>query len=153
MMAAGMVVVAHRSGGPLTDIVDTRETERTGYLACTAEEYANSILTVLRADRDKLTVLRERARWARGEGRPNEAIYTPMQFTGYRCAWYYFLVESGQTSQSITVVTFVSGFPRLIHACIAHLMSCVVMVRPVVLYIQRLCRYLLKADLCTLVCS
>ena len=41
MMAAGLVVVAHASGGPLDDIVLSDSTR--GYLADTEESYANSI--------------------------------------------------------------------------------------------------------------
>lgn len=33
IMAAGVVVLAHRSGGPLMDIVTTDEEKRTGFLA------------------------------------------------------------------------------------------------------------------------
>lgn len=44
MMAAGLIVVAHNSGGPKTDIV---EPGITGFLACTVEEYATKICHVL----------------------------------------------------------------------------------------------------------
>ena len=40
MMAAGLLTIAHNSGGPKSDIV---EPGITGYLAVTAEEYANAI--------------------------------------------------------------------------------------------------------------
>ncbi|KAF0301372.1 GDP-Man:Man(3)GlcNAc(2)-PP-Dol alpha-1,2-mannosyltransferase [Amphibalanus amphitrite] len=62
MMAAGVVVVAHCSGGPLTDIVDTTEESRTGYLAASARQYAECMLAVLRADKGYLADLRARAR-------------------------------------------------------------------------------------------
>ena len=39
-MAAGLLTIAHNSGGPKSDIV---EPGITGYLAVTAEEYANAI--------------------------------------------------------------------------------------------------------------
>ena len=61
-MAAGVVVVAHCSGGPLTDIVDTTEEGRTGYLAASARQYAECMLAVLRADERYLADLRARAR-------------------------------------------------------------------------------------------
>ena len=47
MMAAGIVVVAHNSGGPQSDIVTPPQGEKdakyTGYLATTAEEYADCL--------------------------------------------------------------------------------------------------------------
>ena len=47
MMAAGIVVVAHNSGGPQSDIVTPSQGEKdakyTGYLATTAEEYADCL--------------------------------------------------------------------------------------------------------------
>ena len=45
-MAAGCLMVAHRSGGPLRDIVREWEGTQTGYLAESAEEFANCLLTV-----------------------------------------------------------------------------------------------------------
>ena len=49
MMAAGLVVVAHKSGGPLMDIVTTStdNNSRLGYLAESAEEYADCMREVL----------------------------------------------------------------------------------------------------------
>ena len=44
MMAAGLVTLAHRSGGPLMDIV---QEGNTGFLAINEEEYAENMLTVL----------------------------------------------------------------------------------------------------------
>ena len=44
MMAAGLAVVAHKSGGPRDDIIDvSSEVHRTGYLATSPDEYANAI--------------------------------------------------------------------------------------------------------------
>jgi alpha-1,2-mannosyltransferase len=40
MMAAGVIVVAHNSGGPKLDIVTPHQT---GYLATTAGEYADAL--------------------------------------------------------------------------------------------------------------
>jgi alpha-1,2-mannosyltransferase len=39
-MAAGVIPVAHNSGGPKSDIIIP---ERTGFLASTAEEYADAL--------------------------------------------------------------------------------------------------------------
>ncbi|KAM3956342.1 ALG11 alpha-1,2-mannosyltransferase [Aphomia sociella] len=52
-MAAGLVTVAHRSGGPLADIVDAGETSRTGFLAAEADEYARAILEVIALSPDE----------------------------------------------------------------------------------------------------
>lgn len=40
MMAAGLIVVAHNSGGPASDIVHDKQT---GFLAATADEYAEAL--------------------------------------------------------------------------------------------------------------
>lgn len=60
-MAAGVIPIAHNSGGPQADIVVDVETEagpqRTGYLAATLEEYCRAITTVLEMDqRDRLKI-------------------------------------------------------------------------------------------------
>jgi alpha-1,2-mannosyltransferase len=47
MMAAGLVVVAHDSGGPSMDIVTSFEDQQTGYLASTPSEYANALAEAL----------------------------------------------------------------------------------------------------------
>jgi alpha-1,2-mannosyltransferase len=41
--ASGVIPVAHNSGGPQMDIIVPRNNRPTGYLARTAEEYANCI--------------------------------------------------------------------------------------------------------------
>ncbi|KAG7304678.1 hypothetical protein JYU34_010024 [Plutella xylostella] len=46
-MAAGLVTIAHRSGGPLCDIVEPSPPSRTGFLAAEPEEYARAILEVI----------------------------------------------------------------------------------------------------------
>ncbi|VVC90152.1 unnamed protein product [Leptidea sinapis] len=46
-MAAGLVTIAHRSGGPLADIVETAIGSRTGFLATEPDEYARAILEVI----------------------------------------------------------------------------------------------------------
>ncbi|XP_013171616.1 PREDICTED: GDP-Man:Man(3)GlcNAc(2)-PP-Dol alpha-1,2-mannosyltransferase [Papilio xuthus] len=45
-MAAGLVTIAHRSGGPLLDIIQSSPV-RTGFLAAEPEEYARAILEVV----------------------------------------------------------------------------------------------------------
>eukprot|EP00878_Enallax_costatus_P037490 GHUV01042352.1.p1 GENE.GHUV01042352.1~~GHUV01042352.1.p1 ORF type:complete len:107 (+),score=18.85 GHUV01042352.1:222-542(+) len=60
-MAAGVIPIAHNSGGPRADIVVDVETayglQRTGYLAETKEGYCQAIRTVLEMDqRDRLKI-------------------------------------------------------------------------------------------------
>jgi alpha-1,2-mannosyltransferase len=43
LKASGVIPIAHKSGGPLMDIVLPRNDQPTGYLAQTAEEYADFI--------------------------------------------------------------------------------------------------------------
>lgn len=61
-MAAGLIMIAHRSGGPLMDIIETSEGSRTGYLASTPEEYADAIRNIFRLTREQLAVIRNAAR-------------------------------------------------------------------------------------------
>lgn len=46
-MAAGLIMIAHKSGGPLLDIVETSEGSQNGFLADEAIEYAKCILKIL----------------------------------------------------------------------------------------------------------
>lgn len=46
-MAAGLITVAHRSGGPLADIIEPSPTAQTGYLATEPDEYARAILEII----------------------------------------------------------------------------------------------------------
>lgn len=46
-MAAGLIMIANKSGGPLMDIVEQSEGSQTGYLADEAEDYARCIATIL----------------------------------------------------------------------------------------------------------
>lgn len=61
-MAAGLIMIAHRSGGPLTDIIETSSGSRTGFLASTYEEYAHTIMDIMRMTREQLAVIRNAAR-------------------------------------------------------------------------------------------
>ncbi|KAF7838465.1 GDP-Man:Man(3)GlcNAc(2)-PP-Dol alpha-1,2-mannosyltransferase [Senna tora] len=47
-MAAGAIPIAHNSAGPKMDIVLDEDGEKTGFLACTIEEYADAILSIIR---------------------------------------------------------------------------------------------------------
>ena len=47
MLSAGLAVVAHRSGGPLADMVcEAPETSRNGLLAVGEDEYADALMQV-----------------------------------------------------------------------------------------------------------
>ena len=61
-MAAGLVVVAHRSGGPLCDIVETAAPARSGFLAQQPDEYARAILEVIALSEDERTAIIDAAR-------------------------------------------------------------------------------------------
>ncbi|XP_055625508.1 GDP-Man:Man(3)GlcNAc(2)-PP-Dol alpha-1,2-mannosyltransferase isoform X1 [Toxorhynchites rutilus septentrionalis] len=61
-MAAGLIMVANRSGGPLMDIVETSEGSRNGYLALDAYDYARYIATILYNGREYNKKIREAAR-------------------------------------------------------------------------------------------
>jgi len=62
MMAAGLITVAHRSGGPLMDIVIEETGSRNGFLAVAAQEYAAQIAYILSMSEEALESVRERAR-------------------------------------------------------------------------------------------
>lgn len=61
-MAAGLITIAHRSGGPLADIVAPHGASRTGYLAAEPEEYARAILEVIALSSDERKRIIEAAR-------------------------------------------------------------------------------------------
>lgn len=61
MMAAGLITIAHASGGPLVDII--QEGKNRGYLANSVEEYADAIVFALNHyDSNLHRKLRENAR-------------------------------------------------------------------------------------------
>jgi len=62
MMAAGLLTVAHRSGGPLMDIVVEEQGARNGFLAITAQEYAAHIAYILALGEEGRELVRVRAR-------------------------------------------------------------------------------------------
>ncbi|XP_036670678.3 GDP-Man:Man(3)GlcNAc(2)-PP-Dol alpha-1,2-mannosyltransferase [Drosophila suzukii] len=60
-MAAGLIMVAHRSGGPLLDIVETSEGSQNGFLATDAVEYAENILNII-VNNEEMDGIRSAAR-------------------------------------------------------------------------------------------
>eukprot|EP01060_Flectonema_neradi_P032186 TRINITY_DN5076_c0_g1_i2.p1 TRINITY_DN5076_c0_g1~~TRINITY_DN5076_c0_g1_i2.p1 ORF type:complete len:493 (+),score=78.41 TRINITY_DN5076_c0_g1_i2:62-1480(+) len=57
-MAAAAIPIAHRSGGPLLDIVSSSS----GFLAEDVEEYSEAILKILRMDQQTLSSMQQQAR-------------------------------------------------------------------------------------------
>jgi alpha-1,2-mannosyltransferase len=56
--AAGLIPVAHNSGGPKFDIVSPKS----GFLATTLEEYVDAINAVLELDADQLSYMQQTSR-------------------------------------------------------------------------------------------
>lgn len=67
MMAAGLIVVAHDSGGPKSDIIvpvcssSTNNTEGVGFLATTKEDYAQAMYKALTLEASQSEAIRKRA--------------------------------------------------------------------------------------------
>lgn len=61
-MAAGLIMIANRSGGPLMDIIETSEGSQTGFLAVDAVEYAKCIATILYNTKEQNNTIRKAAR-------------------------------------------------------------------------------------------
>ncbi|KAI0770680.1 mannosyltransferase [Fomes fomentarius] len=61
-MAAGVIPVAHASGGPLLDIIVPLDGEPTGYHAKTSEQFAEAFHTVLTLSPEQDLAMRTRAR-------------------------------------------------------------------------------------------
>lgn len=62
LMAAGLIMIAHRSGGPRMDIIETAEASQTGYLATEAEDYARCLAAVLYNTKEQNEKIRKAAR-------------------------------------------------------------------------------------------
>lgn len=62
-MAAGLIVIAHRSGGPKADIIhEEAESSRNGFLAVDEYEYASTIATIVKLPIDTANRVRVAAR-------------------------------------------------------------------------------------------
>lgn len=61
-MAAGLIMVANRSGGPMMDIVEISAGSQTGFLAANAQEYAECIADILYNSPDENETIRTAAR-------------------------------------------------------------------------------------------
>nr|CAD7601495.1 unnamed protein product [Timema genevievae] len=62
LMAAGLIMVAHRSGGPLMDIVQETEGSRNGFLASNKEEYAEAFAAIVKMSPQERQIIRDSAR-------------------------------------------------------------------------------------------
>nr|CAD7394643.1 unnamed protein product [Timema cristinae] len=61
-MAAGLIMVAHRSGGPLMDIVQETEGSCNGFLASNKEEYAEAFAAIVKMSPQERQIIRDSAR-------------------------------------------------------------------------------------------
>ncbi|XP_023727628.1 GDP-Man:Man(3)GlcNAc(2)-PP-Dol alpha-1,2-mannosyltransferase isoform X2 [Cryptotermes secundus] len=61
-MAAGLIMVAHRSGGPLMDIIVESEGSQNGFLATDEADYAMAIATILKLSPHARKIIRDAAR-------------------------------------------------------------------------------------------
>jgi alpha-1,2-mannosyltransferase len=59
MMNAGLLTIAHNSGGPKSDTIVPYQGQVTGFLATTADEYAKAILEALHMSNDRAESIRE----------------------------------------------------------------------------------------------
>lgn len=61
-MAAGLIMVAHRSGGPLMDIIVESEGSQNGFLATDEADYAMAVATILKLSPRARKIIRDAAR-------------------------------------------------------------------------------------------
>ena len=61
-MAAGTIILAHKSGGPLMDIVVTFNNKPTGYLADSVDSYANAMKEIFALSEQEKREIQENAR-------------------------------------------------------------------------------------------
>jgi len=59
MMAAGLIVLAHKSGGPKMDII---EENQTGFFACDIDSYATMMKQIFEMTVDEQSEIQQRAR-------------------------------------------------------------------------------------------
>jgi alpha-1,2-mannosyltransferase len=64
MLAAGLLVIAHNSGGPALDIINPHEDQQTGYLASNEEEYSLTMKAAIDVleENDRCAEIRARGR-------------------------------------------------------------------------------------------
>jgi alpha-1,2-mannosyltransferase len=61
-MASGLIMLAHNSAGPKMDIVCPVRGEKSGFLAETEEQYAETLYSIYKMTPQKRTAIREAAR-------------------------------------------------------------------------------------------
>ncbi|XP_070493821.1 GDP-Man:Man(3)GlcNAc(2)-PP-Dol alpha-1,2-mannosyltransferase [Chironomus tepperi] len=62
LMAAGLIMIANRSGGPKMDIIETSEGSQTGFLADDPEDYARCLANILYNTKEQNEKIRQAAR-------------------------------------------------------------------------------------------
>ena len=65
-MAAGTIVLAHKSGGPKMDIVTPLDKQETGFLADTEESYARALKAIFNLSESERTAIQLAARQSVG---------------------------------------------------------------------------------------
>lgn len=73
-MAAGVVAIAHNSGGPRDDILVDCGGERVGYLATSEQEYSDAMIKVLEMSDEAVEKIRRAARKSVRERFSDEAF-------------------------------------------------------------------------------
>ena len=64
-MAAGLITVAHKSGGPMMDIImHSKGSQRMGFLAADEFEYADTICQIIRMKPEDREKIRKAARYS-----------------------------------------------------------------------------------------
>lgn len=61
-MAAGQIMVAHKSGGPKSDIIEEVESSRNGFLAVDEADYASTLATIIKLPPTVRSNIRQAAR-------------------------------------------------------------------------------------------
>ena len=81
-MASGLIMVAHKSGGPMMDIIiHSKGSQPIGYLASDEIEYSDILCQIIRMEPRKRELIREAARYMKNVF--NIIFVTVSQFQTY----------------------------------------------------------------------
>ncbi|THV05614.1 mannosyltransferase [Dendrothele bispora CBS 962.96] len=83
-MAAGLIPVAHESGGPLKDIIVPYNGERTGFHATTPTSFAQALHNALSLSKEEDKAIRERARTSAVQRFSEEEFVRGWELSGWR---------------------------------------------------------------------
>ena len=78
-MAAGLIMVAHNSGGPKMDIVINHEGNRTGFLADDEDSFAGAILKVMKMSSEEKRTIQLAARQVCPHGDSTFLVFSSSQ--------------------------------------------------------------------------